>query len=516
MHAIEFFDRGVNVNPNGVAFVAHDGTGALTYREAEAITHRVAAALQRDGVAPGTPVGVLSANSPLVMPCILGVLRAGCTWVSLNARSATGELGGLLDTVGAPILLHSAELADVAERLCSEVPGLQRLVTMDGPDGGPAAGGWLAPEDSRVPLPPHDPEAVAAYFGTGGTTGEPKAVEVTHRSLETMIHAFNCHMPETDPVHLVAAPLTHAAGTAVFPVLSVGGRNVIHPGVDAGEILRSIERNRVTRLFLPPTAIYALLDHPEVFRRDTSTLRYFLYGAAPMSVSRLKQALRTFGPVMAQFYGQVEVPMFCTFFSPAEHVEAMEEPTLARRLASCGRPSMVATVAVMVDGKPVDRGERGEIVVRSSLRMRGYHRDPVRTAATLLPGGWHATGDIGYLDDDGYLFIVDRKRDLIISGGFNVFPGEVEQVLWGHHTVADCAVVGLPDKKWGERVTAFVELKEGAEADAAALIDLCRERLGSVKAPKAVVFRTLPRSPAGKVLKRTLRDEFWQGRERRV
>jgi acyl-CoA synthetase (AMP-forming)/AMP-acid ligase II len=190
---------------------------------------------------------------------------------------------------------------------------------------------------------------------------------------------------------------------------------------------------------------------------------------------------------------------------------------LRHRLGSCGRPSLVANVAVVDgDGAPVPRGERGEIVVRTSLQMLGYHRNPAETAAVRLAGGWQATGDVGTVDEDGYVYIVDRTRDLIISGGFNVFPSEVEQVIWAHPAVRDCAVIGVPDDKWGERVTAVVELKEGAAVDGADLIVACRRRLGAVKAPKEVVFRDLPRSPVGKVLKRELRAEYWAGRDRRV
>jgi acyl-CoA synthetase (AMP-forming)/AMP-acid ligase II len=512
---IEFFDRGALIAPDRAAFVRPDGSGALTYTETQVLTHRIAVALHRDGITPGTPVGVLSPNTPLVFPCVLGAARAGCAWVALNERNTPDELAGLLNLVGAGALLYSAESAAVVEKIRAAVPSLRLLVPID--DESEPLERWLAPPDARAPLQPLDPEGVAGLFGTGGTTGRAKAVAVPHRAFETMIHAFNCHLPESDPVNLVAAPLTHAAGAALVPVLGLGGTNVIHTSVVPGEILASVEANRVTRIFLPPTAVYALLDHPDVRTRDLSSLRYFLYGAAPMSVGRLTEALEVFGPVMAQFYGQTELPMMCAFLSPAEHAQALAEPGLRRRLASCGRPSLVANVAILAeDGSACAVGEPGEIVVRSELRMIGYHDDPEQTAAAFRPGGAIATGDIGYCDADGYLYIVDRKKDLIISGGFNIFPGEIEQVLFTDPSVRDCAVVGVPDDKWGERVTAVVELKPGAEADADRLIALCRERLGPVKAPKQVLFRPLPRSSVGKVLKRELRDEFWAGRSRRV
>ncbi|QFG21340.1 AMP-binding protein [Actinomadura sp. WMMB 499] len=518
MQLIEFFDRGVLVNPGGTAFVRPDGGGAITYAEADDVTHRVAAALRREGLGPADPVAVLGANTPGLFPCVLGVLRAGCAWVALNARSTPQDLAALLNLVGARALLFDADLAETAAHLRASVPAIEHAVVLNGSAGDtPTLDGWAAAPGTRVPLPALDPEAVAGYFGTGGTTGRPKAVEVPHRAFETMITAFHAHLPERRPVHLIAAPMTHAAGTMAFPVLQLGGTNIVHAGVAPGEILESIERNRVTRLFLPPTALYGLLAHPDVRRRDTSSLRYLLYGAAPMSVEKLKEAMRVFGPVMAQFYGQTELPMLCTFLGPEEHAEALADPALTHRLASCGTPSVVAGVEILdPDGAPCPRGERGEIVVRSSLRMNGYHDDPEQTAAVRLDGGRIATGDIGYMDGDGYVYIVDRSRDLIISGGFNVFPSEVEQALWSHPAVGDCAVIGLPDDKWGERVTAVVELKPGATVEAAELIETCRAALGGVKAPKQIIFRDLPRSAVGKVLKRELRRQFWRERDREV
>jgi acyl-CoA synthetase (AMP-forming)/AMP-acid ligase II len=356
-------------------------------------------------------------------------------------------------------------------------------------------------------------------FGTGGTTGRSKAVPITHRMAEAMNLAFAAHMPEPEPPTMaMAAPMTHAAGPICFPVFAEGGAVVVHDGVVPERLLASIERHRVSRLFLPPTAIYALLSHPEVRSHDFSSLRHFIYAAAPMAVDKLVEAIDVFGPVMTQTFGQAEAPMICTVMTPAEHGAAVADPELRGRLASAGRPSLVADLAIMDDdGNLLGPDEVGEIVVRGSLVMSGYHRDPEQSAAVSRPGGWHGTSDVGRVDADGYVYIVDRKRDMIISGGFNVWPSEIEQVIHGLNGVRDCAVIGLPDEKWGEAVTAVVELREDAgEVGAEAVTALCRERLGPVKAPKRVIFRELPRSPNGKVLKRALRDEYWTGQERSV
>lgn len=514
MNVIEMLDRGALLDPDAVAFTDADHSETLTYRDTVEITHRVAAALHRDEIGPGSPVGVLSPNSVRGFPYVLGGLRAGCPWIGINARSNTTELIGFLTRIGAVALFVHPSLQLVAEEIQAAVPTLRAVIAMEGPE----AEAWLAPAGSRVDLPTLDPESVVALFSTGGTTGEAKAVEVPQRALLTMTLAMTTHLAEQDPpVNLVAAPLTHAAGALIFPVLVSGGTNVIHPAVDPGAILKSIARSRVTRMFLPPTAVYGLLDHPGTRAADFSSLHYFIYGAAPMSVAKLREAIDVFGPVMAQFYGQVELPMMCTFLSPREHVEAIADPAKAGRLASCGRPSVVANVAVMDDeGNLLPPGSEGEIVVRSSLQMLGYLGDSDASREITRPGGWQATGDLGKIDDAGYVYLLDRKRDLIISGGFNVFPAEVEQVLWQHSAVLDCAVIGLPDPKWGEQVTAVVEVKPGLDVTAEELIDWCRSRLGPVKSPKAVILAPLPRSTVGKVLKRVLREQYWSGQGRRV
>jgi len=512
MQLIEFFDRGVTLNPGGPAFVSADRQESWNYREAADLTHRIAAALTRDGFGAEAPVAVLSPNSCLMFGCVLGIARAGCAWVQVNARSTAADVAAFLQAVDCEALLFASGLADVADDVRSRCPDLRLTVAIEGEvPGAISLPEWLAPEGATIPLPKLDPEAIVALNATGGTTGRPKAVEVPNRAMETMIHGFNAHMPERNPVHLVAAPMTHAAGAAILPVLSQGGVNVVHNGVVAADIFESIERNQVTRLFLPPTAIYTLLAHPDSRTRDLSSLRYFLYAAAPMSVDKLIEAMEVFGPVMTQCFGQAEAPMLCTFMGTEEHAEAKANPALRHRLASCGRSSLVADVRIMdEDDQLLGLGERGEIVVRSSLTMRGYRGD--EQSSTLRPGDWHGTGDVGYIDEDGYVYIVDRARDVIISGGFNVFPSEVEQVIWSHPSVFDCAVIGLPDEKWGERVTAVVELKDGERIDGDALIALCKERLGSVKAPKQIIVRDLPRSHVGKVLKRDLREEYWAER----
>jgi fatty-acyl-CoA synthase len=335
-------------------------------------------------------------------------------------------------------------------------------------------------------------------------------VMLTGTNLETMTALTLMGYPfEGRPTYLALAPLTHAAGVLCFPVLALGGEIVIMRAPDVAGFLGLVERHRVTHTFLPPTLIYMVLSSPYLDTTDLSSLQCFWYGAAPMSTARLEEALELIGPVMAQLFGQSEAPMMVSMLPPAEHFDP--DGTVAKwRLASAGRPAPLVRVGIMdaEAGTLLATGERGEIVVRSSLVMAGYYKDPAATAAASR-FGWHHTGDIGYLDADGYLFIVDRLKDMIITGGFNVYSAEVEQALMQHPAVRDCAVIGLPDEKWGERVTAVVEPKPGLEVAAPELIDFVKQRIGSVKAPKQIeLWPALPRSRVGKVLKAEVRAEL--------
>ncbi|MEY2872707.1 MAG: long-chain fatty-acid-CoA ligase, partial [Pseudomonadota bacterium] len=312
------------------------------------------------------------------------------------------------------------------------------------------------------------------------------------------------------------APMTHSAGFLSLPATARGGTVVVLTKPDPGALLDAIEQQGVTELFLPPTVIYRLLETPGIRNRKLSSLRYFMYGAAPMSVGKLKEALDVFGPVMFQGYGQTEAPGGIAILRPGDHfVDGQVAPD--ERLSACGLPSVLNALAIMDDeGKPLAQGGSGEICVRGDIVMKGYYKQPDKTAESIIDG-WLHTGDIGHLDAHGYLHITDRKRDVIISGGFNVYPSEVEQVLWTHPAVLDCAVVGVPDDKWGEAVKAVVELKPQAQVSAEELIALCKERLGSVKAPKSVDFvSSLPRSPVGKVLKKDIRAPYWQQAQRSI
>jgi acyl-CoA synthetase (AMP-forming)/AMP-acid ligase II len=522
-------DYGVELAPNATAFMTGIGGSSWTYRESLTTVKQVGAKLRSTGIRPGDRVGILSTNSGLAFLCGLAVLRVGAVWAPLSSTATAEELGALLDLLDCTVVFYAPALAELVERslgdrashlaVASSRPLLVALGDHGRP-GDPMLNDWAQGFGDGAGVTPRAPDDTAILLPTGGTTGRSKAVQVPHRALRHMTDAMLAHMPEWRPVQILAAPMTHAAGLLTFPVLERGGTTIVQESVDPARIIEAIEVQRATRLFLPPTAIYKLLEYPDVAEHDFSSLRYFIYAAAPMSVSRLRQAIGTFGPVLTQTFGQAEAPMIATFFGPDEHMDAVLTPSHAARLASCGRASMVARVAVVDErDAPLPVGVNGEIVISSELVTTGYLTEHGPGGASPQLGRRLPTGDIGYLDHDGYLYICDRKRDMIISGGFNVFPSEVERVLWEHPAVADCAVIGVPDDKWGERVTAIVELVAGHHPSAelsAELIAECRRRLGAVKTPKQCLFRSLPRSNVGKVLKRDLREQYWAGRMRAV
>ena len=518
MQLIDFFERGLSHGADAPCLAEPDGR-TLSYGEVADLTHRVANGLRAAGVTRDCQVGLLGNNHLMTMVAVLGTVRSGGVWLPVNARNAVEENVNILARGGCEFLfLHSA-FADQLPALRHAMPGLRGIVCLDRAlDGAPDLESWAAQQDAtpyRSDAQAHD---VVAIRGTGGTTGLPKGVLVTHRVYATLLANWFAAMPVTGrPVHLAVAPLTHAAGAVAFITMAYGGVTIVQPSAEPGALLAAIARHRVTQLFLPPTVIYKLLAHPAARDHDYSALRYFVYSAAPMSVEKLREALALFGPVMVQCYGQAEAPFVCTCLTAQDHVDILADPALQHRLASCGRPSPLVRVAIMApDGTLLPPGERGEIVVQGDLVMQGYYQDPEKTADALRHG-WLHTGDVGYLDADGYCYIVDRLKDLIVSGGFNIAPSEVEQVLWALPGVNDCAVVGVPDPLWGEAVKAVVELHEGASFDTEAALALCREKLGGMKAPKSIeVWPQLPRSTVGKVLKREIRERFWVGQTRRV
>jgi acyl-CoA synthetase (AMP-forming)/AMP-acid ligase II len=507
-----YLDKGASLDPEAPCLTLDEVS--LTYHEVADLSHAIARALRRSGVAPGDKVGILSANDPTAFTCVFGIARAGAVWCPINPRNAATENAELLDLFDCTTLIFQPAFDELVAHIAPNLPKLTTLVRL-GPGDNLAVGfcTWLdvARHDPAAEAPP--PEDLVALVGTGGTTGRPKGVMLTDRNLEAMSAITLMSYPFGQrPVYLAQAPLTHAAGVLCFPILALGGEVVIMAKPDIGRFLELIERHRVTHTFLPPTLIYMVLGHPALDDTDLSSLRCFWYGAAPMSAARLAEALDRIGP-MAQLFGQSEAPMMIATMSPAEH-RRPDGTINTDRLSCAGHPAPLVTIAILDQhGQPLPEGQRGEICVRGSLVMAGYYHNPDATAEASAHG-WHLTGDIGYLDHEGYLHIVDRAKDMVITGGFNVYSAEVEQALMAHHAIRDCAVIGLPDEKWGERVTAVVQLQPGTQLDTAELITFVKNRIGSVKAPKQVeIWPDLPRSTIGKVLKTEIRSTLTGSKE---
>lgn len=515
MKVIDFFDRGATAFADRPCLV-DEGT-SLTFAEAKELTGKVAAALRFRGVGADEKVAILSPNGAIAFAVILGVFRLGAVWVPINAASSVDDNGAFMNLTGVGTLFVHPKYYPLVPRLRELCPQAERVIGL----GDSITGGWsfadfLAGGDAWEECEVLDKGRIVSLFATGGTTGLPKAVMFTDLMWETMIATMHLSVPVNGPpVNLVVAPMTHGAGAVGIGLICSGATNIFLEKFDAGRVLEAIEEYRVTHLFLPPTAIYMLLDHPNIKNHDYSSLQCFLYAAAPMSVDRLRQAMAVFGPVMVQTFGQAEAPLICTCLDIEDHKRAL----FGREdlLKSCGRATFLTRVAIMgEDGKLLPVGDVGEIVVSGNLTTPGYYQNPGETAKSKA-GLWHRTSDVGYQDAEGYLYIVDRKRDMIISGGFNIFPSEIEQVIWSHPAVADCAVVGTPDDKWGEAVKAVIELKPGASVSDEDIISLCRAKLGAVKTPKSVEFwPELPRSAVGKVLKKDIRARFWRDHSRKI
>jgi len=521
MRPIDYFDKGADAFPERAAIL--DSHARFSYREARQASRRIARAMSANGLRGGDRVALFAPNDARVLLCMLGMWRAGGVWVPVNHRNALDANAQYMSYAGTSWLFYHSSFRAQVDSLKARVPTLRHLVCVDAADGEhPSLDQFMAQggEENEVDwCDPHtNPDGLVGIIPTGGTTGPAKGVMMTNLAWGTMTEmgAHYWRRDDIDPVCLGTAPLTHAAGVVAMVAFAFGATNVIMPGFEAGEVLRNIERHRVTHLFLPPTAFYALLAHPDLRKHDYSSLRIFLLAASPVSAEKFRAGVEVFGPCMCQCYGQTESPMLLTWLDPAT-VAAAAAGVHPERLASCGKPTYAVRVAIMDDaGRILPAGERGEIVARGNLVAAGYYELPEATAE-IRGHGWHHTGDVGYLDEDGYIYIVDRKKDMIITGGFNVYSAEVESCVMELPQVRECAVIGVPHDTWGEAVTAIVALREGMSLAPQAVIAHCKERLGGVKAPKTVEFAAeIARTPNGKVDKKALRKRYWAGAERNV
>jgi len=518
MRPIEFFDNGHDLNPDAVCFVQDETGEVFTYRDVRELTLRTANGLLASGFVHEARGAILSVNDAVAFTCALAFFRAGLAWVPLNPRNALEENIHAMVDFDCEVLFYHSMFEPMVQQIREAAPGIRLYVCVDKTgSGAPAFSDWVREYPADEVLVEDDPDGLQVIQPTGGTTGRSKGVRHSNRALSAMImvQLAVTSFDDLPPVYLSAAPMTHAGGYICFPILARGGQIIVQRQISPQSFLAAISKYTVSILFLPPTVIYALLSDPDVRSHDYSSLRHFLYGAAPMSPDKLIEAMEVFGPVMTQMFGQSECLFPVTYLSPADHAAAVKSNELGP-LSSCGKPAPFCRLAIMDDeGNLLGVNEVGEIVVRTPMAMGGYHKNPELTAE-VKAHGWLHTGDVGYRDEKSFYYIVDRKKDMIISGGFNVFSAEVEKAVMAHPAVQDCAVVGVPHEKWGEEVKAVVELRPDQSVTEDEIVAMCKEAIGSVKAPKTVdIVDELPRSATGKVLKREVRDPYWfsQGRQ---
>ena len=519
---IDNLDTGLGLAGAETPLLIEPYTGeTVTYGEAVAFSHRFAHAARAHGLGPESKISTLAKNSPLMYSVALGIYRSDAIWLPLSARSGTQECVELLERFEADVLFYEAEYEEVVE-LARE----RGLAVACVPMGRAAVEDWIGDQPTDPYPTPGDLDTIYIIQATGGTTGLPKGVMFSYRNGRYMRDTQAAAIPHTPtelrprPVFLANAPLTHAAERVMEVVMHRGGTAIVPGAATPDQLLALIERYGVTTTFLPPTIIYGMLDAPSLHDHDYSSLQSIIYGASPMAPEKLARAVETFGPVLVQIYGQTECGFPALLLTPADHfVDGDPAKGIASdfRLESAGRITPGTELVLLDDaGGIVPRGEPGEIAIRSEGVTPGYYRDAEATAAAQSTG-YHRTGDIAFEDEEGYFHLVDRKKDMIITGGFNVYSAEVERVVLGFPGVGEAAVIGIPDEKWGEQVVAIVEPSPGAHIIPEALQRHVRGALGPVKTPKqVVVVEQLPRSAAGKVLKRELRAEYWRDARRQV
>ncbi|HWE70805.1 MAG TPA: long-chain-fatty-acid--CoA ligase [Acidimicrobiales bacterium] len=503
--------------PDAPMLTAGDRT--LTWGELYRNARRVAQALQAKGVGRGDRVAFLDRNGIEFFEVFFGCSLIGAVNVAVNWRLAPAEMGGIVLDSGAVAMLVGADYADAAKEIAAVATGVSEWVSLD------ELGAWL---DANADPDPEDPgfepapgEVITQLY-TSGTTGLPKGVMITGRNISALLtEADQVFAIGADTVSLVAMPLFHIGGSGwALSGMSRGGHSIIVRDIDPAGVLALIAEHRITETFVVPAVLMFMLATPELATTDVSSLRTVFYGASPISEDVLVRSMKALGCKFAQVYGLTETTGAITSLLPEDHDP---DGPRVRLLQSAGRPFHHVELRIVDpdSGEPVPIGKVGEVVTRSTQNMLGYWNQPEATAAVLSEDDWFRTGDAGWLDGEGYLFLHDRLKDMIVSGGENIYPAEVENTLLSHAAVADAAVIGVPDDKWGETVKAIVvRAPETAGSDESLVEDILafsRERLAHYKCPTSVDFiDALPRNPTGKVLKRELRKPYWAGRERNI
>jgi acyl-CoA synthetase (AMP-forming)/AMP-acid ligase II len=494
--------------------VIHEGR-TTSYAELHRASSRVAQGLIADGVKPRGRVAHLDKSSDLYFELLFGIAKAGAVMVSVNWRLAPPEILHVVNDAEAEILFVGEEFIPVIEQIRGELKTVRKIVTLGGTHAGwePFAP-WRDRHRDADPLLPAKPSDTAVQFYTSGTTGLPKGAELINSNFESLFRLWTDDWQLAPGVpNLVCLPMFHIGGAGWgIAGLYAGAANYVMREFVPAKVLESIQRDRIEVAIFVPAMILFLVQAPEIRETDLSSLKLLAYGAAPIPAALLKQAMAIFKCGFQQLYGLTETTGAITLLPARDH-----DPNNPKKLLSCGFAQKETELRIVGnDGRDLPPGEVGEIAVRSPQIMGGYWKLPEATARAMQ-GDWFFTGDAGYLDEQGYLYIFDRVKDMIVSGGENIYPAEVESALFGHPAVADVAVIGVPDERWGETVKAVVVRKSDAEVTPGELIEWARSKIASYKLPRSVDFiDALPRNPTGKILKRELRKAYWKGKERQI
>ena len=514
MNTTEFLTISSLIVPEREAMIFEDKR--ITYAQLQDRVNRLANALGDMGVGEGDRVAMLQVNCNEQIEAYFAAAKLDAVYVPMNFRARTDEIVYMLNDSGPKALFVGERYIDMIRECADQLETVEHFIVLEGSsDGWPSYDALIESASAEERYPTGDEDDLTILVFTAGTTGSPKGVMLTHDSFSSYILSnVTPADPEVEDRNILTVPLYHIAGIQAVMAAIYGGRTlIIQRQFEAEQWMMLVEKEKANRAMMVPTMLKMLIDHPEFDKHDLSSLEVVTYGAAPMPVEVIKRAIKKLpGTYFINAFGQTETAATITMLPPEDHIlEGSEEEIeiKLKRLSSIGKPLDDIEVRIIdEDGNFVRDGEVGEIAARGSRLMKGYWHQESATAETIR-GGWLFTGDLGYMDDDGYIFLAGRAKDFIKRGGEMISPEEVEQVLHSHPAIDEAAIIGVPDDDWGERVRAIVVLKNGESAVEAEIMEFCRQRLSSFKKPESVVFcDELPRNPLGKVLKRVLREDY--------
>ena len=491
-----------------------DGEKRFSFSEVNERVNRLANGLLTLGVSKKSKVATLSHNCHQHVEINFALAKIGAAIISINPRLTPEEVAWQLNDSTADTFIIEGEAINTIPPIRSQLKFIKNIICHDEVPDTISYEQLIKDSSADEVTSDVSEDDLASIIYTSGTTGLPKGIMLSHKSqLSVTRNLLLDNVPDLNDldVYMALQPLYTAGGVYIIPCWIRGATHIIVPNYDVELAYKIVEKEKVTVIKIVPTVLQRFVENPERSKFDLSTLRTIIYGGSPMPREKLKEALAIFGPIFVQNYGQSEAPMTCLILNKKDHLDG-------KKLEAAGRPyTMVECKIVDEDNREVPTGELGELIIRADHIMQGYWNRPPELTQETLKDGWIYTRDIAKADDEGFIYLIDRKSDMIVSGGYNVYPNEVEQVLYEHQAIHEAAVVGVPDEKWGEAVKGIVVIKEGCHATEDELIDFCKSRLAGYKAPKSIDFKdTLPKNETGKILRRSVKEPYWEGYEKRI